>query len=45
MIYDGSFSNKKIVGQGVTSQLLSDHNIQVFSENTIEQLKELLDNA
>jgi uncharacterized protein YbbK (DUF523 family) len=42
-IYDGSFTNKKILGQGVTSQLLIQHNIKVFSENTIETLETLLD--
>ncbi len=42
-VYDGSFSNKKVAGKGITSQLLSDHNIKVFSESTIEELKELLD--
>lgn len=42
-IYDGSFSNKKKLGQGVTSQLLSSHGIDVFSEETIEQLAKKLD--
>ena len=37
-IYNGAFSNTKIVGQGVTAKLLTEHNIQVFSENTIESL-------
>jgi uncharacterized protein YbbK (DUF523 family) len=44
-IYDGSFSKKKILGQGITSQLLIQHNIKVFSENTIESLEALLDKA
>ncbi len=41
-IYDGSFSHKKISGQGITTVLLRQHNILVFSENTIEQLAQLL---
>ncbi|MCW8832081.1 MAG: DUF523 domain-containing protein [Colwellia sp.] len=43
LIYDGTFANKKIAGQGVTSQLLTQAGIQVFSENTIEALATLLD--
>lgn len=41
-IYDGSFSNKKINGQGVTTKLLREHNIIVFSEHNIEQLASLI---
>lgn len=37
-IYDGTFSNKKIKGQGVTAQLLTQNGITVFSEKTIEGL-------
>lgn len=37
-IYDGSFSQTKIVGQGFTSALLRENGIQVFCEDTIEQL-------
>jgi len=44
-IYDGSFTNNKILGQGVTSQLLAQHNINIFSENQLEKLKKLLDKA
>ena len=43
LIYDGSFSNKKIAGQGVTSKLLIQAGIKVFSENNIEELAKLLD--
>jgi len=42
-IYDGSFTNNKILGQGVTSQLLAQHNINIFSENQLEKLEKLLD--
>jgi uncharacterized protein YbbK (DUF523 family) len=44
-IYDGSFTNNKILGQGVTSQLLTQHNIKVFSENQLEKLEKRLDKA
>lgn len=37
-IYDGTFAKTKIVGKGVTTQLLEKHHINVFSENTIEAL-------
>ena len=43
-IYDGSFAHRIIPGQGVTSALLKQHNIPIYSEEglTEEQLKELL---
>ncbi|TRX58052.1 DUF523 domain-containing protein [Thalassomonas sp. M1454] len=37
-IYDGSFKGNKIVGMGITSKLLIEHGIKVFSELTIDQL-------
>lgn len=37
-IYDGTFSNKKVPGQGVTTRLLTAHGIKVYSEKTIELL-------
>ena len=37
-IYDGTFSNNLIDGQGLTARLLKDNGIEVFNE---EQLKEL----
>jgi len=43
LIYDGSFSNKKIAGQGVTSKLLTQAGIEVFSENNLQELANLLD--
>jgi uncharacterized protein YbbK (DUF523 family) len=43
LIYDGSFSNKKISGQGVTSKILTQEGIQVFSENNLQELANLLD--
>ncbi len=36
-IYDGSFSGKKIAGQGVTAALLSKHNIKLFGEDTLSE--------
>lgn len=41
-IYDGSFSHRKIPGQGVTAALLSAHGIKVFSEENIDQLITIL---
>ena len=35
-IYDGSFKNKKIEGQGVTTEYLNKRGIRVLSENEIE---------
>lgn len=43
LIYDGSFSNTKMSGQGVTSIMLTEQNIKVFSENNIEALAAMLD--
>lgn len=42
-VYDGSFKQRKIAGQGITARLLSENGIKVFSENTIEELARLLD--
>lgn len=43
LIYDGSFSNQKISGQGVTCKLLIQSGIKVFCENNLQDLAELLD--
>lgn len=37
-IYDGSFTQTKINGQGITTRLLEAHHIRVYSEHTIEEL-------
>ena len=42
-IYDGSFSNNKISGQGITCELLTQNGITVFSENNLQDLALLLD--
>ena len=43
-IYDGSFTHRKIPGQGVTAALLKEHNIPIYSEEELdeEKLLELL---
>lgn len=41
-IYDGSFSSKKINGEGITTKLLRTNNIQVFSEENIQALIEII---
>lgn len=41
-IYDGSFSNHKVSGLGITAKLLVDNGIRVFSEGTVEELVNLL---
>ena len=37
-VYDGSFSQQKIAGAGLTTQLLKKYNINVYSEDNIAQL-------
>lgn len=37
-IYDGSFENKKIIGEGVTTALLRQNGVSVFSEKNIVEL-------
>ena len=43
-IYDGTFSQRKIPGQGITAALLRQHGIRVYSEKTLTEkvLAELL---
>ena len=43
-IYDGSFSHRMKLGQGVTAAILKEHNIPIYSEEglTEERLVELL---
>ena len=36
-VHDGNFIGNKIPGEGVTTKLLREHGIQVFSENTIDE--------
>ena len=42
-IYDGTFRQQKIIGEGVTTKLLREHGIKVFCENSIEELAEQID--
>ncbi|MGL5698982.1 MAG: DUF523 domain-containing protein [Kluyvera sp.] len=37
-IYDGSFSGRKVRGQGVAAALLRQHGIEVFSEHQLDEL-------
>lgn len=41
-IYDGSFSRQKIEGMGVTSALLHQHKIKVFSQDTLDKAVDYL---
>ncbi|MDX8395941.1 MAG: DUF523 domain-containing protein, partial [Mariprofundaceae bacterium] len=41
-IHDGSFQHKKKSGQGITTQLLEQHDIRVFNEHELEDLSTLL---
>jgi uncharacterized protein YbbK (DUF523 family) len=41
-IYDGSFSGKKVMGQGVTSSLLKKNGIQVFADSQLEEAERFL---
>lgn len=38
-IYDGTFTNNLIDGQGLTSRLLKDNGIEVFNETELKELK------
>ena len=41
-IYDGSFTSTRIDGQGITAALLTQHGIEVFNEEQIQELAEAL---
>ncbi|NOH24846.1 DUF523 domain-containing protein [Vibrio europaeus] len=41
-IYDGTFSGTKITGSGVTAALLERNGLKVFSQHTIDQLRNVL---
>ena len=42
-IYDGTFRQQKIIGEGVTTKILREHGIIVFCENSIEELAAQID--
>ncbi|MDE7106182.1 MAG: DUF523 domain-containing protein [Anaeroplasmataceae bacterium] len=44
-IYDGTFSGIKISGQGVAAKLLEAHNIKIFSEEQIDALLSIINEA
>lgn len=39
LIYDGSFTGRKIPGQGVFARMLSERGYEVFSEDQLKELK------
>ena len=41
MIYDGTFSSKKIPGSGITASLLIENGIRVISEEDILEIRQL----
>lgn len=41
-IYDGSFTNTLIKGQGITTRFLRNHGVKVFTENTIQEANQFL---
>jgi uncharacterized protein YbbK (DUF523 family) len=43
-IYDGTFSNTLVEGQGLTAKLLEQNDIKVFNETQLEDLKKFIDN-
>lgn len=43
VIYDGTFTGAKMVGDGVTAKLFAASGIQVFTENEIDELTAFLD--
>lgn len=42
LIYDGTFTSKKINGMGVAAKLLKDNDVLVFSENEIEKILKII---
>lgn len=42
-IYDGSFSNTLIEGQGLTAKLLEENEIKVFNETQLEDLMKIIE--
>lgn len=41
IIYDGTFTGKKVSGYGVAAKLLMENGIKVYSEQDIEEIKKL----
>ncbi|MBU3014794.1 DUF523 domain-containing protein [Poseidonibacter lekithochrous] len=42
-IYDGTFSNTLVEGQGLTARLLDENGIKVFNETQLEDLKKFIE--
>ncbi len=42
-IYDGTFSNTLVEGQGLTAKLLDQNGIKVFNETQLEELKKFIE--
>lgn len=42
VIYDGSFTGRKVAGEGIVASLLRQHGLQVFSEDEITRVQEAL---
>ena len=42
-IYDGTFSNNLVQGQGLTARLLEENGIKVFNETQLEDLKQFIE--
>ncbi|MCR4614679.1 MAG: DUF523 domain-containing protein [Clostridiales bacterium] len=40
VIYDGTFTGRKIPGDGITAKLFSENSISVFTEDELDKLKE-----
>lgn len=41
-VYDGTFSQKLIEGQGLTAKLLIENSVEVFNENQLNELKKFI---
>ena len=39
-VYDGTFSGRKVPGEGVTAHLLREHGVDVFTENEVAEAAE-----
>lgn len=44
-IYDGTFSHTLIDGDGITTKLLKQNGIKVFSEKNLEELSDIINNS
>ncbi|KAB7887266.1 DUF523 domain-containing protein [Poseidonibacter ostreae] len=42
-IYDGTFSNTLVDGQGLTAKLLEENDVKVFNETQLEELKKFIE--